>query len=195
MNDILSTLPSQLSGDTLSTISRQIGADESATKGAIGAALPVILSRLATNASQPAQAAQLDAALAKDHDGGLLDNLSGFLNNPAAGPGGGILKHVFGARQPQVEAGVAGGTGLNMSQVSKLLMNLAQIVMAALGKAKRTNGLYAGGLASMLGQEKKAAAAQGGGLLGTLSSLIDSDGDGNPMDDLGRMAGSFFGKK
>lgn len=195
MNDILSALTSQLSGNTLSKISAQIGADEATTQGAIGAVVPVILSGLANNAARPAAAEDLDRALAKDHDGGLLDNLSGFLENPAMGNGGGILGHIFGSKRPQVEAGVAGGTGLSAGQVAQLLSILAPIVMAALGKAKRTNGLDSGGLAEMLGREKQVATTQAGGILGTLSSLLDTDKDGSPLDDLGRMAGGFFGKK
>jgi hypothetical protein len=54
MNDILSMINTRLSGDPLSTISRQIGADESTTRGAIGAIVPLIVSGLAKNASQPA---------------------------------------------------------------------------------------------------------------------------------------------
>ena len=193
--DIMSMINSQLSGNALSTISRQIGADESTTQGAIGAVIPLIVAGLANNASKPAAAAQLDSALAKDHDGGLLDNLTDFLGNPGAGQGPGILGHIFGARKPQVEAGVAGNTGLNMAQAAQLLSILAPIVMAALGRAKRTNGLDSGGLADMLGQQKKAATAQGGGLLGSLAGMLDADGDGSPLNDLGKMAGGFFNKK
>lgn len=193
MQDVLSMITGQLSGNNLSTISRQIGADESQTKGAINATLPLLLSALANNAKQPAQAQQLHNALAKDHDGGLLDNLGGFLNNPAMANGAGILGHIFGAKKPTVEAGVAGGTGLNAGQSAQLLAILAPLVMAALGKMQRSGGLDAGSLAATLGQQK--SAAQGGGLMGTLGSLLDRDGDGSPLDDIAGMAGGFFGKK
>lgn len=195
MNDILSMVTSRLSGDTLSTISRQIGADEPATSGAIGALIPVILSTMASNASKPAAASRLNQALAEDHDGGLLDNLGGFLGNPEMGDGTAILGHIFGGRQSKVESGVAGGTGLNAGQVAQLMAILAPIIMAALGKAKRNKDLDAGGLSEMLGKESAAAKANSGGLLGSLSSMLDADGDGSAIDDLGRMAGGFFSKK
>ena len=71
---------------------------------------------------------------------------------------------------------------------------LAPIVMAALGQAKRTNGLDAGGLAAMLGQERAAIPGQAGGALGGLMSLIDRDGDGSVVDDLGGMLGKMMGR-
>ncbi len=185
----------QLTGDRLSAISRTIGADEEATSGAIGSALPVLITALAGNAAKPAAAEQLHNAIAKDHDGSLLDNLTGFLGNPAVANGAGILKHILGGRQSAVEAGVAGGTGLDGSQVAKLLQILAPIVMAALGKAQSSNNLDAGGLAGMLTREKQAASGAGGGILGALSGMLDADGDGSALDDLGKMAGGFFGKK
>jgi hypothetical protein len=190
--DILALVSEQLQGEELSAISRSIGADEQTTRGAIGSALPVLVTALAGNAAKPAAAAQLHDAIRKDHDGSLLDNLSGFLGNPAMGNGAGILKHILGGRQGAVEAGVAGGTGLDGGQAAKLLQILAPIVMAALGKAQSSGNLDAGGLAGMLTQQKTAA---GGGLLGALTGMLDADGDGSAIDDIGKMAGGFFGKK
>ncbi|MFL6248088.1 MAG: DUF937 domain-containing protein [Thermoanaerobaculia bacterium] len=195
MNDVMSLVQNQLTGSNLASISNAIGADPHTTNNAISAAVPLLISALANNASRPEQAAKLNVALQKDHDGSLLDNLGGFLNNPALANGAGILAHIFGGRQSKVETGVAGATGLNAGQIAKLLPILAPIVMAALGKARSSRGLDEGGLAGMLQNEKSAAASQGGGLLGSLSSMLDSDGDGSAIDDLGRIAGGFFGQK
>jgi hypothetical protein len=195
VNDILSMITSQLSGNNLSTISRQIGADDTQTRSAISATLPLLVSALANNAAKPDQAQQLHNALEKDHDGGLLDNLGGFLRNPALANGGAILGHIFGRKRQTVEAGVAGGTGLNAGQAAQLLQILAPIVMAALGRMQRSGGMDAGSLAGMLGQQKTAAAAESGGLLGSLNSMLDSDNDGSAMDDIAGIAGSLFGKK
>lgn len=195
MNDVMSLVQSQLTGSNLASISNAIGADPNTTNSAISAAVPLLISALANNASRPDEAAKLNLALQKDHDGSLLDNLGGFLNNPALANGGGILAHIFGGKQSKVETGMAGATGLNVSQIAKLLPILAPIVMAALGRARNSKGLDEGGLAGMLQNEKSAAASQGGGLLGSLAGMLDSDGDGSPLNDLGRMAGGFFGKK
>ncbi|HEX7705173.1 MAG TPA: DUF937 domain-containing protein [Thermoanaerobaculia bacterium] len=195
MEDVLSMVRSQLTGSNLATISKAIGADEKTTSGAIGAAVPLLVAALAKNASRPAEAAKLNVALKKDHDGSLLDHLGGFLNNPALANGSGILKHVFGGRQPQVEAGVAGATGLNTGQIARLLPILAPIVMAAIGKMRSNSGGDAGDLPGMLQKEQASAMQQSGGVLGSLTSMLDADGDGSVIDDLGRLAGGFFGKK
>lgn len=46
-----------------------------------------------------------------------------------------------------------------------------------------------------LGHFAALLAQQQGGVLGTVSSMLDRDGDGNPLDDLAGMAGGLFGKK
>jgi hypothetical protein len=194
MSDIVSMIVGQLSGGQLSKISSQIGADDSTTKNAIGAALPMLVTAMARNASTSDGASALHKAVEKDHDGGLLDNLSGFLSNPAVAGGAGILKHVLGGKQKPVESGIAKGTGLSSGQTGQLLAILAPIVMAALGKQQRSSGLDAGGLAGMLAGQRAAAEKQSGGLLGGLTSMLDSDGDGSAIDDLGSLAGKFFGK-
>ena len=50
---------------------------------------------MARNTSNQQGAESLHNALQKDHDGSILDNLGGFLNNAQSGPGAGILRHVL----------------------------------------------------------------------------------------------------
>ncbi len=59
----------------------------------------------------------------------------------------------------------------------------------------------AGGLGGMLGQvlgggqaPQAAPAQSGGGMLGGLGSMLDMDGDGNPLDDIMGMAGKMIGR-
>jgi hypothetical protein len=51
MSTLLEMLSEQLQGGNLSKLSRQIGADESSTQGALSAALPLLISALSRNAS------------------------------------------------------------------------------------------------------------------------------------------------
>ena len=174
------------SGDTMTQISRTLGADEGATSKAIGAALPTLLGALSRNASKGNGKEELHAALAKDHDGSVLDNLGAMLGNADAGPGAGILKHVLGGRQPQVETAVAKSSGLDPQATAGLMKMLAPVVMGALGKASREQGMSANALAGFLGNESKEierAQPQAAGILG---QLLDTDGDGDV--DLGDMA-------
>ena len=134
--------------------------------------------------------------------GGLGDLLGGLMGGgvPAGKTtdGDGILGHILGDKRGAVEQGVARSSGLDAGTVGKLLPMLAPLVMGALGRAKKQQNLDAGGLASMLNQERARVerdtpGMQEGGLLG----MLDMDNDGDVSDDvakLGGMLGSFFGK-
>jgi hypothetical protein len=144
------------------------------------------------SASGGGGAAALESALA-DHDGSVLGDPSEIL--AGGGSGAGILGHVLGAKQLEVAQHIAGSSGLDLGSVAKLLPMLAPMVMGYLGRKQRADGLDAGGLAEMLGGEKKSLEGAGPGL-GGLSKILggDGDGDGDMMDDIKGMAGGLLGK-
>ncbi len=187
---LMDLLTQQLGGNTLKAISNQLGADEQKTGTAISAALPMLLGALARNSSKPEGARSLARAVEKDHDGSVLDDLSGFLQNANQGPGDGILRHVLGNRRPTMEAALGQTSGLDVGSASQLLTMLAPVVMGALGKAKRQQNLGRSSLADMLRQESNQipTSSQSSGLL----SLLDSDGDGSVVDDVAGMLGRFL---
>lgn len=196
MSTIFETVMQQVGGENLSRISQQIGADEGSTATAVQAALPMLLGGLARNSAKPEGAASLANAL-NDHRGGLLENLGGLIGNPESGPGAGILGHIFGERRTNVEAGVGKATGLDQQKIGKLLTILAPIVMAALARkaAPRADAAEASGsLPNILEQESREAAQKAPGGLGGLIGMLDRDGDGNPLNDLGRLGGLFGGR-
>lgn len=188
-------LNENINQDTISSMSQMLGADENSVGTAVQAALPMIIGALARNSAQPEGAQALDTALAKDHDGGLLDNLMGYLGGASAGPGEGILGHVFGTRKPAIEQGISQQSGLDMATVGRLLMMLAPIVMAALGKAKRQQGLDANGVAEVLETERQQQESQASPMVNMLSQLLDRDQDGSAMDDIFRMVGGMMNKR
>lgn len=190
---LLDQLTQSLGPDALKQISQKLGTDAGATNGAIGAALPVLLGALASNAATPNGASALNNAL-NQHDGSALDDVSGALNIGQSGMGDRILSHVLGNKQPAVATGIGSATGLDAGKVTSLLAMLAPVVMGALGKARNTNGLDAGGLASMLGQERKNINTNAGGLTG-LMGMLDQNNDGSVTDDVMNMAGKLFGKR
>lgn len=185
-------LVQQLSGPAISMISKQLGADDNATQSAIAGALPLLISALAKNSSTPEGANSLVNALDKDHDGGILDNLSGLISNPGASSGAGILKHLLGGNQAVAEQGVSQASGLNTAQAGQLLITLAPIVMGFLGKQKQEQGLDVSTLAGFLGGEKEKAQTAAPSGLGMLANLLDMDHDGSPVDDVLGMLGKFF---
>jgi hypothetical protein len=192
MSTLLDMLTQQLgSGQRLGKLSGQLGADQAATKNAVGAALPMLLGALAKNSAQSNGADALDRALAK-HDGSVLDNLDGFLDRPDVNDGNGILGHLLGAKRNAVEAGVSKASGLDASMVTKLMPMLAPVVMGALGRQKRQQGLNAGSLASLLGAEQQTI-ERSNPAMGMLGKLLDQDGDGNVADDLANMGKGLLG--
>mgnify|MGYP003574317419 CR=1 FL=1 len=183
-DSILEQLMGQLSGGAMQQMSQSLGADEDSTRKGLGAALPVLITALQRNASQPGGADALKGALERDHDGGILDDLGGFLNSPQRGNGAGILGHVLGGRRGNVEQGLAKSTGMDLSQMGGLLEMAAPLVMGALGKKQREGSLGSGGLADLLGGEREAVRRREPEATDLLTSMLDEDGDGSVMDDI-----------
>jgi len=191
MNSIIDTIMSQLGNQEIGGIAKQLGIDEAKAGSAVSAAVPVLLGALARNSSNEAGASSLDKALEKDHDGGILEDVMGFISNAEAGPGEGILKHVLGGKRERVETGIGASTGLDTVSVGKLMATLAPLVMGTLGKQKRSSGLDATGLASLLNNERKEVERREPQGFNILNSLLDSDGDGDV--DAGDIAKRGFG--
>ena len=205
MPSIFDSVTEQLSGPNLTQLSQQIGADEATTSQAVQAALPMLLGGLARNASSPDGAASLGNALNEHRD--AMQNLGGLLGNAESGPGGGILGHIFGQKRSTVESGVGQATGLQQHQVGKLLMVLAPIVMAALARRQQAHQEQEvplpgaptpaqtgpGGLPDILEREAQEAQQRAPTGLGGLLGMLDRDGDGNPLNDIGRMASGGLG--
>lgn len=80
-----------------------------------------------------------------------------------------------------------------MGKAGQLLMMLAPLVMAALGRHASQNGLDAGGISDVLQSSHAQAQAQApAGLGGILGSLLDQDHDGKVMDDVGGLLGGLL---
>ncbi|MEM6475828.1 MAG: hypothetical protein AAF687_06645 [Pseudomonadota bacterium] len=115
----------------------------------------------------------------------------------------GILKQVGGS--PDTIADLAGKVGIDPSMVEKGLAALGQshdedgdtVELAA-----EKSGLDTGALGSIMEQMggegalgDMAGKLKGMGGEGGIMSMLDRDGDGNPINDLTDMASGLFGKK
>lgn len=186
MGSLLDSLSGHLDDQALQRISGSLGTDQSATSKALAAAIPLLLTGLARNAAQPGGAEQLHAALARDHDGSVLDGAA----PAAAADGDAILGHILGDRRSVAERGIAGASGLDVSKVGPLLAMVAPLVMGALGKARRQGNLGPGDLGNLLGRE--GASLGSSGVMGMVAGLLDRDHDGSITDDVGGMLGNLF---
>ena len=187
--DLLSTITNQLGDSFIEKVSGNIGADKEKTSSAINTALPFLLGALSKNASSENGAQSILSAVTKKHDGSILDNLSGLIDDPKHGDGAGILKHVLGNKEGMVEKLIAEKTGLGTDGSTGILQILAPIVMGAIGKEAKNFDI--GSLAGLLGgtADKIGEPSVSSSLV---SKFLDKDGDGNVKDDLLSMGMGFL---
>lgn len=175
-------------GAAVTQISRQLGLDPSQTKSALDALLPTVAAGFQRNAAASPQGLE-----------GLLGALTGagaarYVDDPsqlaaAAGDGNSILGQIFGSKDVsrEVAARASAQTGLGPEVLKAMLPMVATLVMGAMAK-----GAFSGAASAAPGQPQVTAAKAGGGLLDMLSPMLDSNKDGNVMDDLLGMAGKFL---
>lgn len=197
-------LQGQLSDDMLGQISAQIGADKEQTAAAANGIFATLVGGLANNASSESGLASLGAALDRDHDGSMLDDLMGMVGGmmqggdaPASNAlnGAGILGHILGDRQETAAQQISQSSGLNVGQIMKLMPILAPIVMSVLGRAKNTGGLDLGGLANILmGSAQNAQAGGFGDLIGSVLGGVLGGGQQPQQQQQQQSGGGLFGQ-
>ena len=97
---------------------------------------------------------------------------------------------MLGGQRGAVESNLAQATGLDQNAAGSLMELVAPLVMGAVGRTQQLSGLDSSGLAQYLGEQQQQAAAPG--MMGMLSSMLDSNQDGTVTDDLARIAGNFL---
>lgn len=180
----------------LKSIANELGISEGQAASGAATLLPAILGGF----KKQSDAGGLGAL------GGLLERLGGgALLDEVVAPrptdasrGNDLLGHIFGSKDVSrtVAQDAATRSGLNPSILKKMLPMLAMLVAGymakqrASGGAQPTEGNRGGGLGDLLG-----------GLLGGqsrpgsqsgLGALLDADRDGNPLDDILRVAGKVL---
>ena len=141
MADLTDTL-NQLLEPQADKIGQRIGADGPKTRTAIQSAIPALLAALSADAGR---GAGLKDAIARDHDGTILDQLSDYLGgtaqlSPRTTNGAGILEHTLGGRQSEVQQALSAKSGLDVGSIGNLLALLAPIIMGLLGKRGGASG-------------------------------------------------------
>ncbi len=184
MTSILDLVQQQLGGDTVRQLSHQLGADQGATAKAVSGALPMLLGALAKNASTRGGAEALTGALARDHDGSVLDHVAGFLGQGSTGTGDGILRHVLGERRGSMAGALGRMSGLDSASAGRLLAMVAPLVLGALGQARKRGNLSASGVADLLAGERRQVERAAPEAMGLFGQILDADGDGQVLDDL-----------
>jgi hypothetical protein len=198
MTELFDLIKGNMSDDILDQLGSQVGLnDRKKTEEAATGAFSVLLDAMQRNAQDKKSAEALNNALEKDHDGSIFDDLMGYVSGKTNQPertvnGAGILKHVLGGKQSGVIDMLGKMTGMDKSSAGNLLIKVAPLVMGALGKQKKTQGLDTGGLFDMLTKtvEPQRQNSPFGGLL---NAVLDQDGDGDVKDDLLNMGMKALG--
>ncbi|MDM1549288.1 DUF937 domain-containing protein [Empedobacter falsenii] len=195
--DFTNLIQGAMGQQIVGSAAKRLGINESQAQTAVAAAVPFLLSALNKNA-QGGGAEGISNAL-NQHDGSILDNLSGFLGQGGNQQDGlGILGHVLGNKQQNVESAISQQSGLNTAQVTQILALVAPIVMGYLGKQKQSAGLDSNGIAGLLGGLVGGSTTQtnqSGVNLGGFEKLLDQDGDGQlGIGDAMSLLGGFFKK-
>lgn len=177
----------------LNSLAGSVGAEPQKVAGLAHMGIPLLLQALQRNTETPGGARSLTSALEKHQDADLKD-LGRFLGGVDKKDGAKILTHIFPGREGgEVKKKLADQTGLKTAQVTALLGVLAPMVLGFLGNQKKERRLDSGGVQNLLAG--LVSSGGGGNLLGMAARMLDSNNDGNVMDDLGRMLGGFLGKK
>lgn len=189
MDNLVDLFKQQIGKQAVEQIGKQFGVDSGKTNGILDMALPMLMSGMGRNASEPTGAEALSKALKEDHDGSILDKLQEVIGQKEEQEEGNkILQHIFGEKQPNVLGALEKSSGESSTNVMGILSTLAPILMGFLGKQQQSQNLDASSLAAMLSGQKEQADSQ----LGGLSKLLDMDGDGSIMDDVLSLGKKFF---
>ncbi|ATA67467.1 hypothetical protein CGC48_01810 [Capnocytophaga cynodegmi] len=183
-----------LGGDNLQKIvdgvSKQTGVSTSQVSSVIEMAGTLLMGAMQNNTSGEGATGLLSALQSNKHDGSLLDNLGSFfndgVNSDVTKDGAGILGHLLGGKESTMANAISAKTGVSSSNVVQILQSLAPVLMSFLGKKVSDNNVSS---ASGLGDLLSGFLGNNNNLGGMLKSLLDSNGDGNVMDDLAGMLG------
>jgi hypothetical protein len=184
----------------LQAMARELGVSEAQAASAAAALLPAPLGGFKKQAQ--AQPAGLEGL------GGLLGQLGGGLLDEVLAPqptdvrrGNDVLGQIFGSQDVSraVAQNAAAQSGLAPALLKQMLPLLAMLVAGYLAKqpgagAEAQPSSAGGGLGGLLGsllggQDAGSGSATPGARAPGLASMLDLDGDGNPLDDILRMIG------
>ncbi|MDD2977790.1 DUF937 domain-containing protein [Aquabacterium sp.] len=191
----------------LQSIAKELGVSETQATSAAEALAPAILGGFKKQAqSQPGGLEGLGGLLGQLGGGGLLEQVLGPQPTDLS-RGNDVLGQIFGSKDVSraVAQNAASQSGLDPSLLKKMLPMLAMLVTGYMAKQAGGGAASAqqdpsagglgglgGGLGGLLGGllgGGGGGAGQGAPASGGLASMLDLNGDGNPLDDIMGMIG------
>jgi hypothetical protein len=185
----------------LQSMARELGVSESQAASGAAVLVPVILGGFKKQAqSQPTGLEGLGGLLGNLGGGGLLDEV--LAPQPTnVSRGNEVLGQIFGSKDVSraVAQNAASKSGLDPALLKKMLPIVAMLVAGFMAKQRSAGTAEdrpsaGGGLGGLLGGLLGGRAASAGSTtpdaaVPGLASMLDLNGDGNPLDDILRMVG------
>jgi hypothetical protein len=185
----------------MASMARELGVSEAQAAAASEALLPAILGGFKKQAqAHPSGIDGLGSVLGQLGGGGLLDNVLAPEATDVS-RGNDILGQIFGSRDVSrtVAQQAATRSGIDPALLRKMLPILVMLVAGYMARhgnaAPQQTPASGGGLAGLLGGLLRGAPDLPGAAPGTsagLASMLDLNGDGNPLDDILGMAGKLM---
>ena len=183
--------------DGIAAMAARVGMTPDQAQAAMAALLPAVTGGMAKQA--------------QSGNGEVIDQLAGMAaayTGSAAGDGAvaqgqDILGSIFGSKDVSraVAAQAAGQTGLDIGALKALLPMVATMAASALGNGSGTvaapgqtglGGLLGGLLGGSSGGQGGMQGGGQGGAAGALLAMIDTNRNGNPLDEIMGMAAGFL---
>ncbi|MEE9437697.1 MAG: DUF937 domain-containing protein [Saprospiraceae bacterium] len=201
MTELRDFFQSQLSGVLVDQMKNQFGIqDTQRAETAVEGTFTTLLNAISKNVATPEGASGLAGALERDHDGSILEDITGFLSgtrqpqNTNMLNGAGILKHLLGGNQSNVIEMLCKTTGLHKSQAGHMLASMAPVVLGMLGKQKKQNNLNPTSLVDLITRGTQSFNKKSPTNTSLITKILDKDGDGSAMDEIMSMgAKALFG--
>lgn len=189
--DIMKLIEAKLEDpEVMEKLSNSLNTDSDKVEKASKLSIPAMIKAIERNAKSEQGAKSLNSAL-DDHQDDDVDDVRKYLENVNKEEGDKALSHMFGSKKTRVQTNIARETGLNESQTSDIMKQLAPLLLGLLGQKKKKDNIGLSGISGLLGS---LLSGSDSGIMATVTNLLDKDGDGSMIDDVSDIIGGFFNK-
>ena len=177
---VLDALLSSAQGGAVQTAAKQFGFDAASTEALLKNLVPALSKGVKKNIATSGGIEALTSTLGQGNHQRYLDDPAALGEEATVAEGNGILGHLLGSKDASREVAkrAASSTGLDEGLIKKFLPLIAAAGMGALSK--------------QTGRGANLAEGGAGGALSILGGLLDSDGDGQVIDDLLSLGKKFI---
>ena len=181
--DLVETILNQQNGAAVRQIESQFGLEPGQRRAALAALVPALAVGLQRNAQSAGGLEDLLGALSSGRHEQYVEDPTTLELPETIEDGNGILSHVFGSKDVsrQVASRAAAQTGIGADLLKRMLPMVATLVMGTLARRTSQQGMPAAG-------------GSGGGLMGLLGGVLDSNRDGSMVDDVIGILGRTLGR-